>query len=272
MTAAFQPETKSPSRRALLAGALGGIGAWAASAIGRTSPVRAANGQNVILGTINTATITTSITNSAGSAFAADAGGSGTAVTGFSGNGVGVSGISVSSFGVNGTSDSNIGVNGASSSGIGVRGSSSSDIGVNGFSSSNIGVEGFSLASAQPATVGHSVGNSTGVQGYSGTGSPPAAKSKTGVYGYAAQDNASQGVWGHSPAGNGVVGSTTTGYAGYFSGKVYSTAFYELSEIGTPAAPAPNRARLFVKDNGAGKTQLCVRFHTGAVKVLVTEP
>ena len=100
----------------------------------------------------------------------------------------------------------------------------------------------------------------------------PAAKAKTGVYGYAAQDSASQGVWGHSPAGNGVVGSTSTGYAGYFSGKVYSTQFYELSEIGTPGAPAPNRARLFVKDNGAGKTQLCVRFHTGAVKVITTEP
>jgi len=53
---------------------------------------------------------------------------------------------------------------------------------------------------------------------------------------------------------------------------VYSTQFYELSEIGTPAAPAPNRARLFVKDNGAGKTQLCVRFHTGAVNVIATEP
>jgi hypothetical protein len=33
-----------------------------------------------------------------------------------------------------------------------------------------------------------------------------------------------------------------------------------------------NQARLFVKDNGAGKTQLCVRFHTGAVQVIETEP
>jgi hypothetical protein len=38
------------------------------------------------------------------------------------------------------------------------------------------------------------------------------------------------------------------------------------------SAPVANRARLFVRDNGAGKTQLCVRFHTGVVKVLATEP
>jgi len=36
--------TKLNSRRTLLAGALGGLGAWAASAIGRASPVRGADG------------------------------------------------------------------------------------------------------------------------------------------------------------------------------------------------------------------------------------
>lgn len=39
-----------------------------------------------------------------------------------------------------------------------------------------------------------------------------------------------------------------------------------------PAAPAANSYRLFSRDNGAGKTQLCVRFATGAVQVLATEP
>ena len=39
-----------------------------------------------------------------------------------------------------------------------------------------------------------------------------------------------------------------------------------------PAAPAANGARLYLKDNGAGKTQLCVRFATGAVQVIATEP
>ena len=51
-----------------------------------------------------------------------------------------------------------------------------------------------------------------------------------------------------------------------------STLFAEFGEIADPAAPAADRARLFSKDNGAGKTQLVVRFPTGAVQVLATEP
>lgn len=39
-----------------------------------------------------------------------------------------------------------------------------------------------------------------------------------------------------------------------------------------PSAPATNFGMLYMKDNGAGKTQLCVRFPTGAVQVLSTEP
>jgi hypothetical protein len=39
-----------------------------------------------------------------------------------------------------------------------------------------------------------------------------------------------------------------------------------------PGAPTPGRARLFMRDNGSGKTQFCVRFSTGAVHVLATEP
>ena len=243
MTALDPYKSPSPSRRALLAGALGGLGAVVATAIGRPAATRATDGGNALLGLSNTSTTETSFENT-------DAG-----EVSLGGHHIG------SGIGVSGSSDSGMGVYAASDSGYGVRGGSHLSHGV-------YGVTVGSLA----ATVGHSVNNGLGVVGCSGVASVPAPKAKTGVYGYAGQDNASQGVWGHSPAGNGVVGSTTTGYAGYFSGKVYSTQFYELSEIGTPAAPAPNRARLFVKDNGAGKTQLCVRFHTGAVKVLVTEP
>ena len=162
-------------------------------------------------------------------------------------------------------------------SGIGVFGVSSSGQGVYGDGFDGYGAQGNSEGAGKAGVIGHAYANNTGVLGFSdnsgfGSSPRPTGKAKTGVYGYAAQDNASQGVWGHSPAGNGVVGSTTTGYAGYFTGKVYSTQFYELSEIGTPAAPAPNRARLFVKDNGAGKTQLCVRFNSGAVQIIATQP
>jgi len=167
--------------------------------------------------------------------------------------------------------NSNYVLQGSSSSGIGVVGDSTSSIGVLGFSNSYIGVRGSSNAVNQPASLGWSSGDSTGVQGYSG-GLAPAAKAKTGVYGYAAQDNFSRGVTGESPAGIGVYGISSTGYGGYFGGKVHTTAWYEMSEIGTPAAPLANRARLFLKDNGAGKTQLCVRFATGAVQVIATQP
>src|SRR5262245_11847075 len=58
------PETKSSSRRALLAGALGGLGAVVASAISRASPVAAATGDNMIVGYANIETSFTEIQNS----------------------------------------------------------------------------------------------------------------------------------------------------------------------------------------------------------------
>jgi hypothetical protein len=44
------------------------------------------------------------------------------------------------------------------------------------------------------------------------------------------------------------------------------------TERADPAAPAANQAVVYARDNGSGKTQLCVRFNTGAVQVLATEP
>jgi|694.fasta_scaffold06600_12 hypothetical protein len=46
----------------------------------------------------------------------------------------------------------------------------------------------------------------------------------------------------------------------------------EITEQTDPAAPAANGGRLFLRDNGSGKTQLCVRFATGAIQVIATEP
>lgn len=48
--------------------------------------------------------------------------------------------------------------------------------------------------------------------------------------------------------------------------------YFDFSEVVAPAAPDANVARLFVRDNGSGKTQLCVRFPTGAIQVISTEP
>ena len=51
-----------------------------------------------------------------------------------------------------------------------------------------------------------------------------------------------------------------------------NTGYAQFSERADPAAPSANEARLYAKDNGSGKTQLVVRFPTGAVQVLATEP
>jgi len=46
----------------------------------------------------------------------------------------------------------------------------------------------------------------------------------------------------------------------------------EFNEMTPPAAGAANTAKLFAQDNGSGKTQLAVRFASGAIQVLATEP
>lgn len=45
-----------------------------------------------------------------------------------------------------------------------------------------------------------------------------------------------------------------------------------MLEVSDPAAAPVDGARLYARDNGAGKTQLCVRFATGATQVIATEP
>jgi hypothetical protein len=44
------------------------------------------------------------------------------------------------------------------------------------------------------------------------------------------------------------------------------------TEISDPSAPSTNTGTLYFRDNGSGKTQLVVRFPTGAVQVVATEP
>jgi hypothetical protein len=361
MTATPQPETRSPSRRALLAGALGGLGALVASAIGRASPARAGVDGDVILGFSNIETGTTAITNSTNGlpAFEAEgtAGGTGvhgisnsnkgvwgesnssygvlggstssygvygsnasgskaaivgnsvydsTGVLGFSGgvtppaskektgvygyavqdaaskgvwgdstSGTGVNGVSTSGTGVNGVSTSGSGVYGTSGSGVGVEGVSSDVVGVYGHSTSGYGVQGgsgtslgvYGASSSSAGVKGYSTA-AAGVFGVSGSG-PGSIPNVTGVYGYALGTTA-RGVIGETNTGHGVHGIATTGFAGYFAGKVYTTAYHEMQEISAPSAPAANHARLFLRDNG-GFTQLCVRFNTGGVKVLATQ-
>lgn len=73
-----------------------------------------------------------------------------------------------------------------------------------------------------------------------------------------------------------------TGYTHVMCGTVLSYATGDalqlnsgaalLSEISDPGNCDTNRARVYARDNGSGKTQLCVVFGSGAVQVLATEP
>jgi hypothetical protein len=56
------------------------------------------------------------------------------------------------------------------------------------------------------------------------------------------------------------------------TGSVYVANYLEGDEIVDPAAPTANKGRAYFRDNGAGKTQFVVRFPTGAVQVIATEP
>jgi hypothetical protein len=141
--------------------------------------------------------------------------------------------------------------------------------------------------------IGASTQGSNGVLGLAsglGFGVHGRATEGTGVYGYASSAGA-QGVVGRSDStagGAGVYGhafgasgstygvygfaNSADGYALYAAGRVGVLTYIHMTEIADPAAPPSNSGRLFARDNGAGKTQLCVRFPTGAVQVLATEP
>lgn len=161
------------TRRAILAAGVAGLAASMADALARPTGTRAADGGNALLGFANTATNTTSITNS-----------SDTDTTFLASNTAG---------------------------GIGVQGSSSSNFGVLGTSATGYGAVGESGGSAKSGVFGRNTsGAGPGVSGTSGTGaiSQPI---KTGVYGFANQDAGAFGVSGESGSGTGVYGESTSG-------------------------------------------------------------
>ena len=132
------------SRRALLAGAFGGLVAIAAQAVGRPISADAANGDVVRLGEEHQATAPTRFFNTAqGVALTADTG-SGPAFAAETGSGDGVRGTSYSGAGVRGRSTEAYGVYGASSTYYGVYGESASNYGVVGFSGGRTAVAGIS--------------------------------------------------------------------------------------------------------------------------------
>lgn len=89
-------------------------------------------------------------------------------------------------------------------------------------------------------------------------------------------DNAVRIMWfSGSPIGSGSqdvqVGRAAAGLV-YLSNPNGGGGGIEFPEMTAPSAGASDTARLFCRDNGSGKSQLCVIFATGAIQVVATEP
>lgn len=120
--------------------------------------------------------------------------------------------------GVLGESTLGVGTLGKATTGQGVRGEATSGIGVKAQATTGQALIAQSTAGTAVKATGQldgltsaSIGDRSGVVGFSGTGSAPAGPAKTGVYGEATQDSAARGVSGLSLSGQGVRGEATTG-------------------------------------------------------------
>lgn len=69
-----------------------------------------------------------------------------------------------------------------------------------------------------------------------------------------------------------VLGSATKRFADIFSRRYAAQEYIEFDEMVDPAAPAADKGRLYMRDNGAGKTEIVAVFPSGAAQVIATEP
>lgn len=253
------------SRRAVIAGALGGIGAWALAGVGKASPVHAEGQAVVVGGEYTDASSVTYIKNSSNDevVIKGESAANGSGVYGQSATGSGVTAVSTSGFGLNalstngtgirafgggiavdaqGTtigvqgSGTTIGIAGTSDTGIGISAHSNHGIALAASTSDDEAVHGLSTATGKAAVVGWNRGQSTGVMGVSNASADltlPDARGTTGVFGYSAINTSSKGVNGQSTAGTGIYGAATSGYAIRGSGRV---RFEKVSGVATIGA------------------------------------
>jgi hypothetical protein len=118
----------------------------------------------------------------------------------------GYNSVSSTSRGVSGLSYPGDGVRGQTSSGAGVHGVADGGSGLFGTSQTGKGLDAVTNGGTAPAALGRALNNKTGVQGYSGSASPPSARSETGVLGTCNVSTDSVGVFGSSVGGTGVHG------------------------------------------------------------------
>ena len=126
------------------------------------------------------------------------------------------------------------------------------------------------------ALAGH---NGTGVWAYSPNNIAVRATTDSG-WAMQAWAESGVGLFAESVGSDAVRASSYNGYAGNFFGRVRVTKYEDLVETNDPGAPPGYppmssdgaTVRFFARDNGSGKSQLCVRFKSGTVQVIATEP
>jgi hypothetical protein len=217
------------SRRAILAGALGGAGALIAHSLGRATPALAANDDPLLLGrggvaTDNAATASTIVNSAANPALGGQASGANTAVAGTSATGVGVWGASTTSGGARLT-----GVIGHTGDGSGVA-SDTSFTGVYGFSEDPDNSTGTGVWGESESGTGVSGSGYTGVYGTGAIATMgDTFGAYTGIYGFAGDDDAPAPTPGSGVVGRVGVGGTygvvavaggTTQFAAYVAGRL----------------------------------------------------
>jgi len=99
-----------------------------------------------------------------------------------------------------------------------------------------------------------------------------AVSSDNTLLGYRAANNQTEGSRNIAIGANAQLDSLTGSDQINIGGVYFHDRLLYTERAADPAAPAANQAVVFARDDGNGKTQLCVRFATGAVQVLATEP
>ncbi len=213
-----RPEvTERRSRRAVIAGALGGIAGIVASRFGSPDAARAAAGGPVIMGAANSAgtTNTSLTTSSSGTALLVTQNGSGTALRGSAvgagsiagfftaNNGTGISGVTgnPNSFGAFAQN------NGASGTGAALRANGGQNHGVNASTAADGKYAVTATGANGTAIYGTAIQNGVHGHGYRGViGSTDDFGAAAGVYGSATGTSDVYGVYGYTSAstGNGI--------------------------------------------------------------------
>lgn len=84
--------------------------------------------------------------------------------------------------------------------------------------------------------------------------------------------DATNGNIGITAASTGAVVLRTDNAVGFFKAGAGQDPYLAMAERTDPGVSSTNQGWIYVRDNGAGKSQLCVQFSSGAVQVIATQP